>query len=196
MKKLNPPSTSRRSVIFVNAILCALWFIFVPAAAQQSPVGSVPDNIAPHPAPVQPLPFSHKLHLASGLTCQTCHINPDPGSHMTFPVTETCLSCHRTIARDRPAIIKLQGFSESGRQIPWVRVYAITPGVNWSHRVHLDAGSSCRTCHGDVTQMETMAETKATRAMATCISCHQASEAPYACVTCHAWPTDQDLGLE
>lgn len=115
---------------------------------------------------------------------------------MTFPDTEICMSCHSTIAADKPAIMDLQDFFVSGLQIPWVRVYAITPGVTWNHRAHLDAGTQCETCHGDISQTETVAETKAILAMATCISCHQARDAPAECVSCHAWPTDQDLGLE
>jgi len=90
----------------------------------------------------------------------------------------------------------VRDFSVVGMEIPWVRVYAITPGVMWSHRVHLDAGAQCETCHGDMSQSEAVAETKAILAMATCISCHQAHEAPAECVTCHAWPTDQLLGLD
>jgi hypothetical protein len=170
-----------------------------PVTAQQSPrdaAATVPDNIAPHPAPEQPLPFSHKTHLASALTCQTCHANPDPGTQMTFPATESCMSCRSTIAKDKAAIMTLQDFSLAGVRIPWVRVYAITPGVTWSHRAHLDAGTQCETCHGDVSQFDAMAEVKAIRAMASCISCHQAHEAPAECVTCHAWPTDRILGFE
>lgn len=170
--------------------LCALLLACLPVDAQQ-----VPDNIAPHPAPAQPLPFSHKTHLASGVACQTCHTNPDPGALMTFAATETCMSCHQTIAKDEPAIMDLHAFWASGQPIPWVRVYAITPGVTWSHRVHLDAGEQCETCHGDVKKMNVMAETKAIRAMATCIGCHQERSAPSQCVSCHAWPTDQLLGL-
>lgn len=129
------------------------------------------------------------------MTCQTCHSNPDPGTQMTFAATETCMSCHRTVAKDKPAIMDLREFSASGQPIPWVRVYAITPGVTWNHRVHLDAGTQCETCHGDVRQMDVMAETKAIEAMATCIACHKAHAAPVKCVSCHAWPTDQVLGL-
>lgn len=156
----------------------------------------VPDNIAPHAAPRQPLPFSHKTHLSSGLVCQTCHVNPEPGKQMTFPATETCMACHSTLATDKSSIMRLLEFSKSGQTIPWVRVYAITPGVSWSHRTHLDAGNQCETCHGDVRQIEAMSETKAVRAMASCIGCHQAREAATDCVSCHSWPTDQMLGLE
>lgn len=202
MKSSNSSSTAAIPAVCRKTILRALLIAFMttmPTIAQQSPavaVPAVPDNIAPHPAPAQPLPFSHKTHIASGLACQMCHTNPDPGTQMTFPATETCMSCHSMIAKDKSAIMALQKFSESGQQVPWVRVYAITPGVTWSHRVHLDADTQCETCHGDISQTDTVAETKAILAMATCISCHQAREAKADCVTCHAWPTDQLLGFE
>jgi len=202
MKNSNSFHTTAKPTACRKNILCVLLIAFMastPTIAQQSPAGTVPavpDNIAPQPAPPQPLPFSHKTHIASGLPCQMCHTNPDPGTQMTFPATATCMSCHVTIAADKPAIMALQDFSASGRPIPWVRVYAITPGVTWSHRAHLDADTQCETCHGDMSQTETVTDTKAILAMATCISCHQAREARAECVTCHAWPTDQLLGLD
>ncbi len=181
-------------------MFCMLLFALMarlPANAQQvKPAPLVPDTIAPLPAPVQPLPFSHKTHLASGMTCTICHINPDPGTAMTFPVTATCMSCHLVIANNKPAIIRLHEYSDSDEKIPWIRVYQITAGVNWSHRVHLDAGMQCEACHGDLSQTEGVAKTKAIEAMAVCISCHQEHQAPVECVSCHAWPTDQDLGFE
>jgi len=33
--------------------------------------------------PEQPIPYSHKQHIALGLTCKDCHTNPDPGD--AFP---------------------------------------------------------------------------------------------------------------
>ena len=190
-------ATAARPARCRKTVLCTLLFAFVAAmSATADDELLVPNNIAAHPAPVQPLPFSHKTHVTSGLACQACHVNPEPGNQMTFPATETCMGCHRTIATDKPAIKSLQTFAESGQKIPWVRVYTITPGVSWGHRAHLDAGAQCETCHGDISQVETVAETKAIRAMASCISCHQAREAPAECVNCHAWPTDQILGFE
>lgn len=185
-----------------KAALCTLLLacLFVAPGIAQEPEASgefvVPDNLAPHPAPAQPLPFSHKTHMAIGVVCQMCHTNPDPGSLMTYPSTETCMACHAAITTDKPAIVSLQEFAESGRTIPWVRVYAVTPGVSWGHRAHLESGAQCETCHGDISQVEAVSESKATLAMATCISCHEARGAKAECVTCHAWPTDQYLGIE
>jgi hypothetical protein len=151
----------------------------------------VPDNLAPHAAPEQPLPYSHKTHLALGLQCQTCHTNPEPGNQMTFPAASTCMTCHANVAKDKPSIMKLAGFSQSGQPIPWARVYEVTPGVTWTHRKHLQAGAQCANCHGDVSQLDAMAQTTSVTTMGSCISCHQARKAPTACVTCHAWPAEQ-----
>jgi len=185
------PSVSRRKFM-------AFWVALAGSAllsTHASYIPSVPDNIAPHPAPAQPLPFSHKTHLASGLSCRNCHVNPEPGVKMTFPATAICMTCHATIARDKPAIKELQAFAESGRSIPWQRVYLLTRGVRWSHRAHLDAGTACETCHGEVAELEVMTASKAILAMGSCIDCHKSLKASSACVNCHAWPTDQALGL-
>jgi hypothetical protein len=174
-----------------------IFLVVAAAAGAQAPPArnatgtaklEVPENLGPHLAPEQPLPYSHKTHVSRGLDCRTCHINPEPGNQMTFPTVAICMGCHKTIAKDRPAIIKLSEYAESGRPVPWVRVYQVTPGVTWTHRKHLQAGLQCMNCHGDVGQLERMSQTSAVTSMASCISCHQSHNASTICQTCHAWP--------
>jgi Cytochrome c7 and related cytochrome c len=160
----------------------------VNPAAQQL---QVRESVAPHEAPEQPLPFSHKTHVSRGVQCRLCHTNPEPGNQMTFPAVATCMGCHKTIATDRPAIRTLAGFAQSGQAIPWVRVYQVTKGVTWTHRKHLEAGLQCGNCHGPVGEMEKMAMTTAVTTMGNCISCHQSHNAPSTCQTCHAWPAEK-----
>jgi hypothetical protein len=173
----------------------ALLFLTLNVKAQQS-AGTpdsrrdVPDNLAEHAPPVQPIPYSHKTHLALGLECQTCHTNPEPGNLMTFPATSTCMSCHNSVAKSKPAIQKLASFANSNEAIPWVRVYSITPGVNWTHRKHLEAGIKCETCHGQVAEMNTMAQATSVTSMGVCINCHKLHNAPIVCQTCHVWPSN------
>jgi hypothetical protein len=179
------------------AALAALTLLSMASrlAAQQPAPSSaakqlVPDRIGEHPAPAQPLPYSHKTHLAVGLQCKICHTNPAPGNLMTFPATSTCMTCHVTVAKNKPAIRQLANFAKSGKPIPWVRVYTVTPGVTWTHRKHLDAGLQCENCHGPVAQMDTMSETTSVTAMAVCITCHAQNKAPTTCQTCHLWPSN------
>ena len=150
---------------------------------------AVPVNSAPHPAPQQPLPFSHRQHVgALHLDCRGCHTNPEPGAQMTFPETSICMGCHTAIATGEPAIKKLAEYASSGQPIPWVRVYTVLPGVTWTHRKHLQSGLRCESCHGPVGELSEMQEMSAVTSMATCIGCHQSRHASSQCVTCHAWP--------
>jgi hypothetical protein len=178
----------------IGTILFLLLFAYsghAQQAARRPARREVQENIAPHPAPEQPIPYSHKTHLALGLKCQMCHTNPDPGAEMTFPTTATCLTCHASVAKDKPSIMKLTDFDKSGQAVPWVRVYRVTPGVIWTHRKHLQAGMQCAMCHGDVSQLDAMSQTTSVTSMASCITCHQANKASTSCTTCHAWPADQ-----
>ena len=187
-------SKQRSRTAALAAISLAAAFLLAFSIRAQQPTAMpdakpiVPANLAEHQPPVQPIPYSHKLHLALGLECKTCHTNPDPGKLMTFPATSTCMSCHAAVAKNKPAIQKLAAFAKSQQDVPWVRVYTVLPGVNWTHRKHLDAGMKCETCHGQVAQMEAMSEVMSVTTMGVCIRCHAANNAPTVCQTCHAWP--------
>ena len=141
------------------------------------------------PAPVQPIAFSHKTHVSgAALKCQQCHPNPDPGDRMTLPVASRCMACHTTIAKDKPEIKKLAGFANSKNPIPWVRVYSVPAMVYWNHRAHLDAGVQCETCHGPVSQMDTMSKVTNVTTMAGCIDCHHEKNVSTGCGFCHEEP--------
>ena len=153
----------KRNIALVAAaqVIAVLLFVAGGLTARQVAQVSlekkmVPDNPSEHAPPAQPIPYSHKTHLAVGLECKDCHTNPDPGGLMTFPATSKCMQCHVTIAKNKPSIQKLAEFSKSQKPIPWVRVYTVLPGIAWSHRAHLQAGMKCETCHGQVAQMDAM----------------------------------------
>src|SRR5260370_9823033 len=146
--------TRRMMALILAALLCTCGI----ARGQQAAKRMVPDNPSPHPAPQQPLPYSHKQHLAFSLQCKDCHTNPDAGNLMTFPPTSKCMQCHVTIATAKPAIQKLATYAGSNEPIPWLRLYKLLPGVAWSHRPHLTAAVKCETCHGAVADMASMSE--------------------------------------
>jgi hypothetical protein len=199
--------TRSTALLLVGLILLALLGIATGGTAKQSSAGPpaahkttsagahtstkrlVPDNPSPHPAPEQPIPYSHKQHLAFGLKCQECHTNPEPGRLMTFPETAKCMQCHVTISKDKPSIQKIAQYAASNQQIPWVRVYKVIPGVTWTHRAHLSAGVKCETCHGDVSRISAMSEVTSVVTMYSCLSCHEMSHAKTTCETCHARPS-------
>ena len=173
--------TSRVAVQALAILLCLGGL----ASGQKTAKKMVPDNPSPHPAPEQPIPYSHKQHLAFSLPCARCHTNPEPGKLMTFPDTATCMQCHVTIAKDKPAIQKLATYASSKEPIPWVRVYKVLPGIAWTHRAHLAAGVKCETCHGAVAEMATMSEVTSVTTMYSCLNCHEMNHAKASCDTCH-----------
>jgi hypothetical protein len=175
-------------IVVSFAPLLALFASGVLRAEQGTPaIAEVLPNNDLHPAPEQPLPFSHRTHMRAGAKCQTCHIATS-GAEMLLPTSTICMTCHRTIATNRPAIVKLAEFAKSTQPIPWVRVYQVLPGVTWTHRPHVQASVQCETCHGAVPEMDVMAKVTSVTGMAACINCHQGRKASTACTTCHVWP--------
>jgi hypothetical protein len=135
-------------------------------------------------APVQPIPYSHKQHLALGLKCKECHAMPDPGEIMGIPEGSKCMTCHGSIKKDSPAIQKLATFARAGRRVPWIRVYEIPSYVEFSHKRHLDSGAACETCHGPVAERDRIAR-EVDISMTGCMDCHRANKATLACTSCH-----------
>ena len=134
--------------------------------------------------PAQPIPFSHKQHIALKLKCGDCHEAPDPGEVITFPSVSKCMACHRTIKADAPAIVALKKYASANEEVPWVRVYQIPSWVYFSHQVHTDGGVSCENCHGPVAQRDRLAK-ETDLSMAGCMSCHRARKATLDCAGCH-----------
>ena len=166
--------TSRPLLTFVRLGL-VLTACFIGLAAQTEKL----------PGPEQPIPFSHKLHVGGqNLKCATCHKNPDPGERMGLATAAMCMQCHEEVKADSPTIQKLAGFAKDKREIKWRRVYEIPSYVFFSHRVHLEAGSTCVTCHGEVKELEQMYKAKEIN-MASCMNCHQANKASTDCTFCH-----------
>ena len=136
------------------------------------------------PLPPQPVPYSHKTHLAMGLKCDSCHRNADPGEFMGFPAESFCMSCHQGVKADSPHIEKLAAAAREKKPIPWVRVYQLPKYVYFSHRVHTAAGTSCETCHGSVRERDVMTK-EVVHNMKSCMACHAATKARNDCTTCH-----------
>ena len=132
----------------------------------------------------QPVPYSHKTHLALGLKCNSCHKNPDPGEVMGYPAESFCMSCHQAVKADSPHIRKLASAAAEKTPLPWVRVYRLPAFVYFSHRVHSEAGATCETCHGPVRERDVITKEVA-HDMRSCMACHTASKARNHCGTCH-----------
>lgn len=167
---------------WLAAIACAL--LAAPGTYPQS-AGSA-DGPPPDPVPVeQPLPYSHKTHVALGLQCRDCHEIADPGFAAGYPAEVKCMACHVAIKADSPHIQQLAQYSADSKPVPWNRVYRVPDFVWFSHASHVDDASvGCETCHGDVAQREALFQEKPTT-MASCMECHARHQAPNDCDFCH-----------
>ena len=163
----------------------ALWLAAAALAAAQAQDSPQPrPKFVPAP-PVQPIPFSHRAHIATaGLDCKTCHPVPEPGDFATIPETSKCMSCHRTVKKDSPSVQLLAGFHNDGKPVPWRRVYRIPDYVDFSHKAHLAKSIACESCHGPVRERDALSKEKET-SMAACMDCHRERQASLACNYCH-----------
>ena len=158
---------------------------FTPAHPTVS--AAIKDFIDLHPEhPVQPIAYTHTVHLAKGLPCTFCHVGVDQGPEPRIPGVTVCMSCHQSIATDRPEIKKIAAYKERGEEIPWVRVYSYSDSahVRFNHAPHIAAGVDCASCHGDLTK-QTTAERKVNMNMGFCINCHTQKKVSIDCETCH-----------
>lgn len=172
------PRGTFRAVVLLTLVLAGSL-----AARAQGSVGAPPGQPV---APVQPLPYSHKTHVALGLQCRNCHVNPEQGPLMTFPAAATCMTCHATVAADRASIQKLAAFATSGTEVPWVRVYKLPDYVYWTHATHIQSNITCEECHGPVARRDVIAQETNIVTMAGCMTCHNKRQVYTDCGDCHA----------
>jgi len=158
--------------------------VFTPA--HPSVLSAIREYLGIRATPVQPIQFTHKVHLANGLQCTDCHVGVDQGPDARIPSVNFCMTCHRVIATDKPEIQKVAAYFNRGEDIPWQRVYGFEPSahVKFNHAPHIRAGVDCKECHGDMTT-QTVAERKVDHTMGFCIQCHKQHNASIDCVTCH-----------
>ena len=136
--------------------------------------------------PVQPIAFTHKVHIEKSLNCELCHAGVTQGPQAGIPSAKLCMVCHMAIATDKPEIKKLTAIVARGEDVAWQRVYGFQPEahVRFNHAPHIRAGVACTNCHGNVPQM-TVAVRAVNIDMGYCIKCHQERNASLECQTCH-----------
>ena len=172
-------------------VLACLTLATLPAPAamrgwaEQASSVTLTGEYRPPPAPEQPIPYSHKAHLAHGLQCAACHETADSAERATLPPTSTCMGCHTKVRTDSAHIQALKGWHDKSEPVPWRRVYRLPNFVYFSHKQHVADGKvTCDGCHGAVAQMDQMQKVKDT-SMAACIECHKSRSAPEQCDSCH-----------
>ncbi|MCI0530616.1 MAG: cytochrome c family protein [candidate division Zixibacteria bacterium] len=136
-------------------------------------------------SPVQPIPFSHKIHAGDNkIPCLYCHANAERSRHATVPGMNVCMGCHIAAATGKPNVVTLRENYEAGNPLEWVRVHQMPDFVYFTHQIHVAKGIECQTCHGPVETMDQVYQFRRLN-MGDCVSCHRQNNAPTTCNTCH-----------
>lgn len=136
-----------------------------------------------HPL-LQPLAFSHKLHMQGGMECGGCHQSVGAGEKLAIPGVAECMSCHQSIKTDSPEIQHLAQLEKDHQALSWIRLYKLPNFVFFSHQKHLGAKVDCAVCHGPAGDRDRLWQEKDV-SMVACVDCHKLRKAPVTCDTCH-----------
>lgn len=146
-------------------------------------------------SPVQPVPYSHKLHVGQlGMDCYYCHSTVDKSSYAAIPATEVCMNCHKRVKPQSDRLAPVRASYATGQSINWVKVHKLPDYVYFNHQVHIGAGVSCVSCHGRVDQMIEVKQMEPL-SMAWCLDCHRnpaPNIRPKELVTKLDWQPDRD----
>jgi hypothetical protein len=150
-------------IIAVSIVLAAAAFSYARVFSE------------PH-APVQPIAYSHKIHIEKAkLKCAFCHDNGGgKTAHMLIPSAQKCALCHLAVKPDSPEVQKVLKHADENTEPPWQRVYGLPASANayFTHVPHLRAEISCQTCHGPIEQMDRVYRA-VNQTMGWCLECHR-----------------------
>jgi hypothetical protein len=128
--------------------------------------------------------FNHQIHAGKlGMDCRYCHTKIEESAEANIPNVATCYGCH---AENRLALFAaVEGVAHrektefirtayaQDKSIEWRRVHKVPDYVrNFPHHVHVNAGVSCYSCHGQITTMETVYQAEP-QSMGWCLDCHR-----------------------
>jgi len=123
--------------------------------------------------PVQPVPYSHALHVGElGIDCRYCHASVERSAVANVPPTQVCMNCHHVVKRDSPLLAAVRESLASGKPLRWVRVHNLPDYAFFNHAAHVRAGVGCVSCHGRVDQMEVVTQAEPL-SMSWCLDCHR-----------------------
>ena len=123
--------------------------------------------------PIQPVPFSHKIHAGElGIDCRYCHNGVEKSWFSNLPGASTCMNCHNQVLKNDPRLAVVRESAKKNIPIRWVQIHKLPGYVYFNHAVHVRRGISCVYCHGRVDQMSEVRHAKPF-SMSFCLNCHR-----------------------
>jgi menaquinone reductase, multiheme cytochrome c subunit len=127
-------------------------------------------------APVQPVPYSHALHVGQlGMDCRYCHTSVESAAHAAVPPTQTCMNCHKMVRANSERLIPVFESYATGMPVEWIRVHDLPDYVYFNHSAHVRRGVGCVSCHGRIDAMEVVSQVEPL-SMGWCLRCHRNPE--------------------
>lgn len=129
--------------------------------------------------------FNHQIHAGKlGMDCRYCHTKIEKSYEANIPNVATCYGCHQagrlsqysdSEAHKQKTEFIREAYAKN-ESIPWRRVHKLADYVhNFPHQVHLAAGVSCYSCHGQITAMPVVHQVQPL-SMSWCLECHRNPE--------------------
>lgn len=138
--------------------------------------------------PIQPVPYSHALHVGKlGMDCKYCHNTVDQAAFAAIPPTQTCMNCHTNIKTTSQALAPVRESWATGKPVEWVKVHDLADFSYFNHSAHVNKGVSCVECHSRIDHMEVVYQAK-NLSMSWCLDCHRNTQD-------HLRPVDQVTNL-
>jgi hypothetical protein len=123
--------------------------------------------------PVQPIPYSHRLHAGElGIDCRYCHASVETSAVAVVPPSRTCMNCHALVKKESPLLAPLRASLEFGQPLEWVRIHNLPDYAFFNHAAHVRAGVGCASCHGRIDTMEVVQQVEPL-SMSWCLDCHR-----------------------
>src|SRR5690606_33804093 len=116
--------------------------------------------------------------------CHYCHRYARQSPVAGVPSMAICQTCHQSLKVHSSGAAALQAYWDQQEPIPWVRLQRLPDHVYFTHEMHLLAGLSCESCHGDAERMSGTPRAP-TYEMGWCLTCHQQRGASMDCWVCH-----------
>lgn len=126
--------------------------------------------------------FNHQIHAGKlGIDCRYCHSNVETSPEANIPSVATCVGCH---GEGRLGILAISPEHKAktdfirtayaaDASIPWRRIHKKPDYVrNFPHNVHINAGVSCVSCHGNIARMPVVYQHEP-MSMSWCLDCHR-----------------------
>jgi hypothetical protein len=174
-----PAATTLFRVLLVSAVAAPVLLVIFLIVLARTPLGTFQYRPL-----VQPVQFDHRHHAGDeAIDCRYCHSTVERSSTAGYPSTATCLNCHAQVWNRSDLLAPVRAAYFADRSIPWRRVHRLPDFVYFDHRIHVNKGIGCVTCHGRVDLMPAI-EQVAPLTMGWCLGCHR-DPAP------HLRPLDQ-----